>query len=330
MKSRAKSAVGGSVKQWLGASLLAASGLALQPLSLAQAAQEQSAVFSFALPAKPLPQALSDFSRVTGISVVYTDEAPYTLNAPAVSGQMSAAQALQRLLGNSGLTFRQIDARTLALEPLPSEGAVNLGATTISGVNQQQTTSYQPPPTSSVMRSQGLLLETPQTVNMVPAQVMRDQVPRNLDDALANISGITQTNTLGSTQDAVMLRGFGDNRNGSVMRDGMPVVQGRALNETAERVEVLKGPASLLYGIQDPGGVINIVSKKPELTQSTALTVRGSTYGSGKNGSGGNLDTTGPLGDSGLAYRLIVDHQDEDYWRNFGTYRESLIAPSLA
>ncbi len=330
MKSRAKAAVGGSVKQWLGASLLAASGLALQPLSLAQAAQEQSAVFSFALPAKPLPQALSDFSRVTGISVVYTDEAPYTLNAPAVSGQMSAAQALQRLLGNSGLTFRQIDARTLALEPLPSEGAVNLGATTISGVNQQQTTSYQPPPTSSVMRSQGLLLETPQTVNMVPAQVMRDQVPRNLDDALANISGITQTNTLGSTQDAVMLRGFGDNRNGSVMRDGMPVVQGRSLNETAERVEVLKGPASLLYGIQDPGGVINIVSKKPELTQSTALTVRGSTYGSGKNGSGGNLDTTGPLGDSGLAYRLIVDHQDEDYWRNFGTYRESLIAPSLA
>lgn len=114
MKSRAKAAVGGSVKQWLGASLLAASGLALQPLSLAQAAQEQSAVFSFALPAKPLPQALSDFSRVTGISVVYTDEAPYTLNAPAVSGQMSAAQALQRLLGNSGLTFRQIDARTLA------------------------------------------------------------------------------------------------------------------------------------------------------------------------------------------------------------------------
>jgi outer membrane receptor protein involved in Fe transport len=46
--------------------------------------------------------------------------------------------------------------------------------------------------------------------------------------------------------------------------------------------------------------------------------------------SGGNLDTTGPIGDSGLAYRLIVDHEDEDYWRNFGTHRESLVAPSLA
>jgi iron complex outermembrane receptor protein len=331
MKSRATSA--GSVKHWLGASVLAVSGLALLPLGVAQAAeaQQQSAVFNFALAAKPLPQALSDFTRVTGISVVYTDEAPYAIKAPAITGQMSATQAIQRLLGNSGFTFRQIDARTLALEPLPTDGALNLGATTINGAAQaSDTISYQPPPTSSVMRSKALLLETPQTVNVVPAQVLRDQKPRNLDDALANISGITQSNTLGSTMDAVMLRGFGGNRNGSIMQDGMPVIQGRALNSTAERVEVLKGPASLLYGIQDPGGVINIVSKKPELTQSTALTARGSTFGDGKNGSGGNLDTTGPIGDNGLAYRLILDHEDEDYWRNFGTHRESLVAPSLA
>ncbi|AVE07315.1 TonB-dependent siderophore receptor [Pseudomonas palleroniana] len=326
-----KSTAGGWVKQWLGASVLAVSGLALLPLAVARAQEQQSTQFSFALAAKPLPQALSDFSRVTGMSVIYTDEAPYGLNAPAVSGQMSATQALQRLLSQSGFTFRQIDARTLALEPVPTEGAVNLGATTINAASQtQDATSYQPPPTSSVMRSQGLLLETPQTVNVVPAQVLRDQQPRNLDDALGNVSGITQANTLGSTQDAVMLRGFGDNRNGSIMQDGMPVVQGRALNSTAERVEVLKGPSSLLYGIQDPGGVVNIVSKKPELVQSTSLTVRGSTFGDGKNGSGGNLDTTGPIGDSGLAYRLIVDHEDEDYWRNFGTHRETLLAPSLA
>ncbi|MGZ0716952.1 TonB-dependent siderophore receptor [Pseudomonas palleroniana] len=326
-----KSTAGGWVKQWLGASVLAVSGLALLPLAVARAQEQQSTQFNFALAAKPLPQALSDFSRVTGMSVIYTDEAPYGLNAPAVSGQMSATQALQRLLSQSGFTFRQIDARTLALEPVPTEGAVNLGATTINGASQtQDATSYQPPPTSSVMRSQGLLLETPQTVNVVPAQVLRDQQPRNLDDALGNVSGITQANTLGSTQDAVMLRGFGDNRNGSIMQDGMPLVQGRALNSTAERVEVLKGPSSLLYGIQDPGGVVNIVSKKPELVQSTSLTVRGSTFGDGKNGSGGNLDTTGPIGDSGLAYRLIVDHEDEDYWRNFGTHRETLLAPSLA
>jgi iron complex outermembrane receptor protein len=330
MKSRAKS---GLVKQWLGVSALSFSTLALLPLSVALAAEagtdQQRTQFSFALAAKPLPQALSDFSRVTGISVVYTDEAPYAITAPAVSGQMSAEQALQRLLGGSGFTFRRTDGHTLALEPLPSEGTLNLDATTITSV-MDQSMSYQPPPTSSVMRSSALLQEIPQTVNVIPAQVIRDQAPRNLDDALANVSGITQGNTLGSTQDSVMTRGFGDNRNGSIMRDGMPVVQGRGLNASVERIEVLKGPASLLYGIQDPGGVVNMVSKKPELEQYNAVTLRGSTYGEGKNGSGGGLDSTGALGDTGLAYRMILDHEDEDYWRNYGTHRETLVAPSLA
>ncbi|MGX9866338.1 TonB-dependent siderophore receptor [Pseudomonas moraviensis] len=330
MKSRAKS---GSVKQWLSVSALSFSALALLPMSMALAAEALSnqaqQQFNFALAAKPLPQALSDFSRVTGQSVVYTDEAPYGLIAPAVNGQMSAEQALQRLLGNSGLSFRRTDSHTLALEPAPTEGALNLDATTITST-RDESLSYQPPETSSLMRSSASLQEIPQTVNVIPAQVIRDQAPRNLDDALANVSGITQGNTLGSTQDSVMTRGFGDNRNGSIMRDGMPLVQGRGMNASVDRVEVLKGPASLLYGIQDPGGVVNLVSKKPELTQYNALTLRGSTYGDGKNGSGGAFDSTGALGDSGFAYRMIVDHEDEDYWRNFGTHRETLIAPSLA
>ena len=330
MKSRAKS---GSVKQWLGASALSFSALALLPLSVAMAAEagssQQREQFNFSLAAKPLPQALSDFSRVTGISVVYTDEAPYGLNAPAVSGRMSAEQALQRLLAGSGFSFRQTDSHTMALEPQPTEGALNLGATNITSV-MDESTSYQPPPVSSVMRSSAPLQEIPQTVNVVAAQVIRDQAPRNLDDALANVSGITQGNTLGSTQDSVMTRGFGDNRNGSIMRDGMPIVQGRGMNATVDRVEVLKGPASLLYGIQDPGGVVNMVSKKPELEQYNALTVRGSTYGEGKNGSGGSFDSTGALGTSGLAYRMVLDHEDEDYWRNYGVHRETLVAPSLA
>ncbi|UWF50309.1 TonB-dependent receptor [Pseudomonas sp. N3-W] len=330
MKSRAKS---GSVKQWLGASALAVSAFALLPLSVALAAETSVALpntqFSFAIAAKPLPQALSDFSRITGISVVYTDDAPYGLNAPAINGQMSAEQAMQRLLGGSGFTFRRTDAHTLALEPLPTAGTLSLGATTITSV-MDQSMSYQPPPTSSVMRSSALLQEIPQTINVIAAQVIRDQAPRNLDDALANVSGITQGNTLASTQDSVMTRGFGDNRNGSIMRDGMPIVQGRGMNETVDRVEVLKGPASLLYGIQDPGGVVNMVSKKPELEQYNALTLRGSSYGDGKNGSGGSLDSTGALGTSGLAYRMVLDHEDEDYWRDFGTHRETLVAPSLA
>ena len=73
---------------------------------------------------------------------------------------------------------------------------------------------------------------------------MRDQAPRNLDDALANVSGITQGNNFGATADTVMKRGFGDNRDGSIMRDGMPLVQSEIrdnpnLTPTAEAQKTL-------------------------------------------------------------------------------------------
>ena len=212
MKSRAS-----SVKQWLRASALVMAGLALNPLYTAMAAegaqQQASALFDFNQPAKPLPQALNDFSRLTGLSVVYTDEAPFGLQAPAIKGRMGADQALQQMLAQSGFTVRRTDANTFALEPQPTAGALNLGATRITSqvVND---TSYQPPVTTSVMRGTGSTMEVPQTINVVAAQVIRDQAPRNLDDALNNVSGITQGNTLGSTQDSVMKRGFGDNRDG--------------------------------------------------------------------------------------------------------------------
>ncbi|MBX8599618.1 TonB-dependent receptor [Pseudomonas cichorii] len=310
---------------WLGRTLFVVVGVCVQ--NAVCAAQQ---TFDFSIPARPLPQALSEFSRVTGLSVIYTQDAPYRIDAPTLNGRFSAEQALGNLLRDSGLTWRRASEQTFTLETLkPAAGTLNLAATHIDSRPVERGT-YQPPSSSSVLRSSASLLETPQSINIVPPQVLRDQAPRNLDDALSTISGVTQGNTLGSTQDTLMKRGFGDNRDGSIMRNSMPVVQGRNLNATAERVEILKGPASLLYGIQDPGGVINVVSKQPQLQAANSLTARGSSYGSGKNGSGVTLDSTGPVGDSALAWRMIVDHQDEDYWRNFGTHRESLIAPSLA
>ncbi|MBK4990801.1 TonB-dependent siderophore receptor [Pseudomonas sp. S36] len=310
------------VPLWLGLAVLPP--LTVAPLA---SAAEQSQAYTFAQPAQPLAQALNAFSRTTGQSVLYTLALP-AVQAPALQGRFSAEQALQQLLGSAGLAWRRVDARTLTVEAADTSGALSLQATTVT--SQLDSTSYQPPATASIMRGQGPNQDIPQAINVVPAQVIRDQAPRNLDDALANVSGITQGNNFGGTADTVMKRGFGDNRDGSIMRDGMPVVQGRALNASTERVEVLKGPASLLYGIQDPGGVINVVSKRPQLEQYNALTVRGSSYGSGKNGSGGGFDSTGALGDSNFAYRLIADHEDEDYWRNYGVHRETLIAPSLA
>lgn len=313
------------VKRWCGVSVVAV---------WSACAQAAVPAYDFSIPAKPLPQALRDFSRVTGQGVIYTQDAPYAVDAPALIGSFSAEQALRLLLSTSALTFRRATDDTFTLQSPPAEGAVTLGATQIAST-RSTVYSYQPPAVASVMRSTTPSLESPQSVSTVPAQVLSDQAPRNLDDALANVSGVTQGNTLGSTQDTLMKRGFGDNRDGSIMRDGMSVVQGRNLNATAQRVEVLKGPASLLYGIQDPGGVINVVSKRPQLPSANALTARGSSYGSGKNGSGATFDSTGAIdgaegASNGLAYRLIVDHEDEDYWRNYGVHRESLVAPSLA
>ncbi|MGY3122981.1 iron complex outermembrane receptor protein [Bradyrhizobium sp. S3.14.4] len=164
----------------------------------------------------------------------------------------------------------------------------------------------------------------------MPEQVLKDQLPRNIDDALINVSGITQTNTLAGSQDAVIRRGFGDNRDGSIMRNGMPLVQGRSFNPAVESVEVLKGPASLLYGIMDPGGIVNTISKRPELYQHGSVTLLGSAFSASKTGADGLLDVTGPIGDQGLAYRFIGYGVSEDYWRNFGRHREMLVAPSLA
>lgn len=186
-------------------------------------------------------------------------------------------------------------------------------------------TGYQPHNAVTGTRTDSRLLDIPQAVNVVPQQVLEDQAARNLDEALYNVSGITQANTLGGTQDAVMKRGFGDNRDGSILRDGMRSIQARNVTPTTERVEVLKGPASMLYGWGEPGGMINIISKKPKLVQKTHIEGWNSSF----NGGGGQLDVTGPLGTSGLAYRMIVDHDETDYWRNFGRNRQTTIAPSL-
>lgn len=189
-----------------------------------------------------------------------------------------------------------------------------------------QEVGYQPKRATTATRSDAALRDVPQAIAVVPAQVLQDQQVRSIDEALYNVSGITQANTLGGTQDAVIKRGFGFNRDGSILRDGIRTVLARNLTFTTERVEVLKGPSSVLYGTMDPGGVINMVTKKPQLSFAGQVGASLSSYGGG----GASLDLTGPIGEQGLAYRFIADTSDVDYWRNFGKNRQTVIAPSLA
>jgi len=252
------------------------------------------------------------------------DLPPVNVDAPARKKKPAHAATTTTLRTQAAAQQRSRTA-TAPVPPTPSERA----AAAAAAVNEAKL-AYRAMPSASTLRNGASPLNTSQSVNVVPEQVLKDQLPRNLDDALGNVSGITQTNTLAGTQDAVIRRGFGDNRDGSIMRNGLPLVQGRSLNAAVESVEVLKGPASLLYGIMDPGGIVNTISKRPELYQHSSVTLLGSTYANSRSGADGTIDVTGPIGDGGLAYRFIGYGVSEDYWRNFGRHREMLVAPSLA
>ncbi|MDA9540882.1 TonB-dependent receptor [Bradyrhizobium sp. CCBAU 21362] len=248
---------------------------------------------------------------------------PVTVEAPAQ--RPKPARASEETSRRTQTAARQRNRNAAPAAPAISERAAAEAA-----AQQAAKLGYRAMPSATTLRSGASPLDTSQAVNIVPEQVLKDQLPRNIDDALINISGITQTNTLAGSQDAVIRRGFGDNRDGSIMRNGMLLVQGRSFNSAVESVEVLKGPASLLYGIMDPGGIVNTISKRPELYQHGSVTLLGSAFSASKTGADGLLDVTGPIGDQGLAYRFIGYGVSEDYWRNFGRHREMLVAPSLA
>jgi len=190
---------------------------------------------------------------------------------------------------------------------------------------QNDTNGYQPVASSTATLTSMPLLDIPQVVNTVSDKVLEDQHATTLDEALYNVANVVQTNTLGGTQDAFTRRGFGANRDGSIMTNGLRTVLPRSFNAATERVEVLKGPASTLYGILDPGGLINVVTKRPERTFGGSISATSSSFGGGT----GQFDVTGPIEGTRLAYRIIGEYQHEDYWRNFGKEKSSFIAPSL-
>ncbi len=186
--------------------------------------------------------------------------------------------------------------------------------------------SYTQQTTSTASKTDTLIKDEAQSVNVVTEQTLEDFQVRSLDDAMKFVSGVSQTNTLGNTKDALVKRGFGANDDGSVLRDGIRSVVGHNLNATTDHVEVLKGPASLLYGAMDPGGIINVISKQPQYRQQTTITGSAFSEGGGSYG----IDTTGAVGDSDFAYRLIAERSHEDYWRNYGADEHTLVAPSLS
>ncbi|GJD73046.1 TonB-dependent siderophore receptor [Methylobacterium goesingense] len=217
-----------------------------------------------------------------------------------------------------------LSAGAASAQDAPS--AVTLEELSVAGLgNGLATIGYQPRRSTFGAGADTAILDTPANIAVVPAQVLRDQRVISLDEALRNVSGIAQTNSVGGTQEAVVRRGFGTFRDDSILRDGRRTVLQQNFSYAIERVEVLKGPASLLYGITDPGGLINLVSKRPEFTPHGSLNLTSTSFGGGLV----QGDLTGPVEGTNLAYRMVADIQSYDYWRNFGHLSRQVVAPSL-
>ena len=180
--------------------------------------------------------------------------------------------------------------------------------------------------TSEVGKTNTPILEIPQTVNVVTQQQLKDKKPETLAESLQNVSGVSYGNTTGGIFDSIIKRGFGGGRDGSIMRNGVPASVMHSFNKTVESVEVLKGPSSLLYGAQEPGGIINMVTKKPKYDFSNEIWAGAGNHAYWNAG----FDATGPIADSGFAYRFIFDKSKKRYWREFGSVENELFAPSLS
>ena len=128
---------------------------------------------------------------------------------------------------------------------------------------------YFVPEASTATRTNTPLLDVPQSIQVIPQQVLEDQQVTELDEALRNVSGVVADSSEGAGFQ-VALRGFVGAR---VLRDGFSLSASDALSNTGlltlpetaniEQIEVLKGPASILYGEVQPGGVINLVTERP-------------------------------------------------------------------
>jgi len=148
-----------------------------------------------------------------------------------------------------------------------------------------------------------------QAVSILPAQVLADQQIDDLDTAVRNIAGavVAGNNVYG-------VRGIVANSDGNFRRNGTeswaiaPLV-----NQNVERVEILKGPASVLYGRLDPGGLFNVVTKQPLAQSQYSGELRGGAFGYGE----ARVDLTGPINASkSVLYRVNAAVERRDSFRS--------------
>jgi len=203
----------------------------------------------------------------------------------------------------------------------------------ISETNQLQTVEvmgrvakdYNSEYSFSATRISALNKDIPQSISTITKELMADRQAFHLGDAVKLASGVIPS----SYYNQYTIRGISQNEEGQII-NGMRTRQYyflQPLTSNIERVEVIKGPASATFSSVDPGGSINLVTKKPLAISRKEVTLSTGSFSTFR----GTLDFTGPLNESKtLLYRLNGAYQEARSFRDLVSSKSLLISPSIS
>ena len=213
-------------------------------------------------------------------------------------------------------------------------GPGNNGQICANGVCNDPT-SYSAPIESLGTKVNTPVMETPLATKMITHQMLEDQQVTTLDEALRNVSGVYISGgggaALGVPFLGVTIRGF---TTGAYWRDGVRIdnFQGAFASANSiefanvESVEVLKGPAAILYGAVEPGGIVNINTKQPLDHPAYSVQQQIGSYQSFRT----TLDATGPLSaNKDLLYRFTASYENDGSFQTYGYNRNYMFDPVL-
>lgn len=238
------------------------------------------------------------------------------------------APLARRLISSVSLTIlAALPVAAAAETAVDADQAVQASEITVLG---RKSTGYRTDQITTATRTGTDIREIPQSIQVVPREVIDDQQLVDLTGVIRNVSGLQPATAAGNRSESFTIRGF---RSSFYAIDSVMLSPAVETNDTyrdlanIERVEVLKGPASVLYGRGDPGGLINIVTKQPQFSPAAGFTVQAGSDQFYR----GQADLTGPIGGSGsLAGRLAVAAQRTDTFRDvFEPSTRQFVAPSL-
>ncbi|MBB1632652.1 TonB-dependent siderophore receptor [Cupriavidus sp. UME77] len=213
----------------------------------------------------------------------------------------------------------------------PLADAEEAPATTLPEVSVVSTVdkTYAPSTSTGATRTETPLREVPQSVRVLPRELLDDIGATRLDQTFDYASGVSRQNSFGGLWDNYAIRGFTGNENtgAGYLVNGFAANRGFTAPRdaaTIERVEVLKGPTSSLYGNSEPGGSINVITKQPQFKPSQAYDMEVSS----RDGYRVSADVTGAISDN-VAGRLVAVGDHEGSTRDFVNSKRYLVAPSF-